>query len=69
LIGISLNSAAERGEPLTRTSYSSAPIFAVPDGSTTFSWFTAARTSVGETPFACIRFWSRLIIICRGLPP
>ncbi len=67
--GISLSSAVVRGALFMRTSYSASPIFAVPEGMMTFCAFTAFSTSCGETPFDCIKFWFRLIITCRGLPP
>ncbi len=67
--GISFSSCVECGALFMRTSYSLSPIFTVPEGMTTFCALTAFRISEGETPFDCIKFWLRLIITCRGLPP
>ncbi len=67
--GILLKPSSVVGESLTRMSYSSSPIFAVPPGCTTFCAPRAFSMSPGARPFACMAAGFRLIMMERCLPP
>ncbi len=68
-IGRSLSAAMVSVEPLRRNVYSVAPNLAVPDGRIRFCTFSAATTSAGDRPRACIALVSRSIETSLDLPP